>query len=245
MDSAFLITSGHPPPWRRSRSLLICPSGHQRTAPWCLDLLSTPVQRWRWFTATPQHLPSISKPPVSPSPPHHICGAEGNDPFGWRPRHFPFNALCLSPTNLLRVCSRLSPSLALCRRVPFHLRDGIHFSRSLVEENEETRPVSGANYCSCTTFGRGGGQKGRASGHYWQCTLPRCLTSYSYKSHGERKQLWLNRWAVQLNFSDAAATICLDCNGFMSRMVPDCWSWLNNDPFRPNREIKPRFWRYK
>lgn len=168
MDRAFLITSSHPLLWRRSRSLLICPSGHQGTAPWSLDLLSPPVQRWRWFTAAPQHLPSISKPPVSPSPLHHRCGAEGNDPFGWRPRHFPFNALCLSPTNLPRVCSRLSPSLALGRRVPFHLRDGIHFSRSLVEEkgaalpNEETRPVAGASYCMAVAQHSGEGEVKKA-----------------------------------------------------------------------------------
>lgn len=77
---------------------------------------------------------------------------------------FLFNALCLSPANLLRVCPRLPPSLALGRRLPFHLPDGIHSSRSPVEEkvaalpNEGTRPVAGANYCTAVAQHSGEGE---------------------------------------------------------------------------------------
>lgn len=230
------------------------------TTPWCLDLLSTPVQRWWWLTTGPERLPSISKPPVSPYP-HHICGAEGNDPFGWLPRHFPYNALSVSlqPICCVSACVSRCLSLSATRFLfIFYLCYGICFSRSFVWEkvaalsNEETRPVTGTNYCTVVAEHSGeGGQKGCASGHYWQCTLPCCLTLSIYKSHRERKELWLNRWAVQLNFSDAAVTICLDCNGFMTRTDPDCWSWLNDDPFHLNlslshrSERKVRFWCYR
>lgn len=62
-------------------------------------------------------------------------------------------SLSLSSQSAVCLFASLALSLALCRRVPFHLLYGIHFSRSLVQEkvaallNEETGPVAGTNYC--------------------------------------------------------------------------------------------------
>lgn len=108
---------------------------------------------------------------------------------------------------------------------------GIHFSRLVVDNIAALNQSLLQIQCSCRRTFRGEEvKKGRASGHYWQCTLPCCLTLYIYKSFGEWKELRLNLWAVQLNFSDAV-TICLDCNGFMNRPDSDCWWWLNDEPF--------------
>lgn len=137
------------------RSLSICPSEHQGTAPWCLDLLSTPVQRWWWLSTSPEHLPSISKPPVSPSLPHHLCGAESNDPFGWLPRHFLSNALSVSLQTM--CCTSACVSCVSCptfHRVPSHLSVLLWYSflkvacgeNTAVLSNKETQPVTGTNY---------------------------------------------------------------------------------------------------
>lgn len=149
-DSAFIISSSHTF-WRWSRNLSICPSEHQGTAPWCPYLLSTPVQRWWWLSTSPEHIPSISKPPVSPSPPHHLCGAEGNDPFGWLPRHFLSNGLSVS---LQTICCAPACVSRSTYRVPSHLSVLLWYSFFKVAcgeniaapSNIETQPVTGTNY---------------------------------------------------------------------------------------------------
>lgn len=216
----------------------------QGTAPWCLDLLSTPVQRWWWLSTSPEHLPSISKPPVLLSPLHHLCGAEGNDPFGWLPRHFLSNALSVALQTI--CCASACVSCSTFHQVPSHLSVLLWYSflkvacgknmRSVIQRLNQSL-VQTTVQLSQTIQERG--QKGRASVHYWQCTLPCCLTLFIYKSQKEQRELWLNHRAGQLNFSDAAVTICLDCNRFLniSRLliVVASWTVLSQSLVIPHR----------
>lgn len=135
---------------------------------------------------------------------------------------FFFNALCLSKT---ACCVSACVSCSPFHLIPSHLSLFLLYSflkvacweNIAVLSNEETQPVTGSNNCTVIEErSEGRGQTGRASGHYWQCTLACCLTLYIYRSHRDIKELWLNRWAVQLNSSDAAVTICLD--------VMDLWT---------------------
>lgn len=142
----------------------------------------------------------ISKLSVSPSPLHHICGAEGNDPAGWLPRHFLSNALSLP----------ISLSLCLLPSLPYHPSSfsfGIHFSSLPVEIKQPCYVRESVPWTLCSRRSqrlavvlqtsllllqsiqnRQKCERGCACGHYWLCTLPCCLTLYINQFHREEEK---------------------------------------------------------
>lgn len=233
----------HFPLWRWSRNLSICPCEHQGTAPWCLDLLSTPVQRWWWLSTSPEHLPSISKPPVLPSPPHHLCGAEGNDPFGCLPRHFLSNALFVS---LQAICCASACVSRSTYWVPSHLSVLLWYSFFKVAcgeniaapSNKETQPVTGTNYTPVVS--EHSGERSERPCEWPLLTVHFTPLSNFVHLKNPRGSKRSSHWTAELGNSiflmrrGQYVWIVMDL-----RTDPDCWSWLHGESLYPNLSLSP------